>query len=191
MAKKVNKEIKMNQESTIVQDFFKVKQSTNSVIDSELNRIWGYLKLKEEKEKEQKNLDIEIDKIKKDIEVFKIKCKEDIDKSKLELDLSDIFSKIQDNLFSSELFIENIALETAKRLSSNNSIKVTIGDKILREVRFEFGYATKGSIVFFKKAFSNVYWYLPNEISLATNTGFVSLKDSFWMVVGENSEDSI
>ena len=179
-----------------VEELFKVQRSTNAVIDGELNRIWGYLKVNSEKEKRITELCNTLDSIIKDTEKFKEEIRsdakknlEEAKKSSADIDIKSIIDRVSKELFSSKEFMEMFTAEVLKEIRKTNKISLLYEGRNIHSARFEFGFAKKGAVVFFNKAFTNILWHLPAEITMVTNTGFVALKDSFWIVVGEDAEE--
>lgn len=168
---------------------FKVKNSTNSVIDSELNRIWDYLRNKAEKDVERENLF-------KEITLFLEKnnfegSNEEIVEKQITVNTENIQTKTSEIMFDPKVLDKYILDNIAKQFknSENNpnaTISLIINNETFTDVRLEFGYAKKGNIVFFKKAFSEILWHIPNEAVMLTNTGFVVLDDAYWLVIGKN-----
>lgn len=180
---------------------FGIKNPINSVIDGELNRIWGYIQKKDEELKQMKELCSKMEHISKDIEDYKsknssevkesgdnIEAEENQKTSSEDKELKIILDEVNEDLFKSELFMQKLAEEVNRQIRANHSFRVVNDGNELVNARFEFGYAKKGNIIFFKKAFKNVLWHLPDDMALVTNTGFVAVKDSFWLVIGEDSE---
>jgi len=178
-----------NSDEVKIDDLFKVQHSTNAIIDGELNRIWGYLKLKQENENKIKELYDTLDRINEDIQKYKENANKEEVKESDNVDIKSIIEKVSSELFNSSIFMEKLSEEIVKELKKKNNIDILFNGNDIKSARFEFGFAKKGKVVFFNKAFQNVLWHLPNEMSLVTNTGFVSLKDSFWIVVGEDSDN--
>lgn len=180
-----------------VEEFFKVNHPINPVIDKELNRVWGYVKLKDDREKK---LEDKISELSDQVKAFKEKyASEDENREKKSetkaeqkaeaKDLKVIVEQFSKDVFSSDVFMTRLAAEINHQIRINSKFKIVTSGNELKAARFEFGYAKKGNIVFFEKAFQNVLWHLPEQIALVTNTGFVALKDSFWLVIGEDSEE--
>lgn len=178
-----------------------IKNHINSVVDGELNRIWGYISRKDKELKQMKELCSKMERISEDIEEYKAKntseVKESEDNNESEenqetlsedKELKIILDEVNDGLFKSELFMKKLAEEVNRQIRANHGFKIVNEGNELVSARFEFGYAKKGNIIFFKKAFKNVLWHLPDDMALVTNTGFVAVKDSFWLVIGEDSE---
>lgn len=184
-----DKEIKLD-------TLFKVQNSTNVTIDNELNRIWGYLKINHDREKKIEALCKTLDSINEDFNKFKKEIKEETKKNAEEakkgaedIDVSSIIKKVSKELFSSKDFMNLFTEEIMRELRKMNKISLLYNGDDIKSARFEFGFAKKGKVVFFNKAFKNVFWHLPSEITMVTNTGFVALKDSFWIVIGEDTEN--
>lgn len=180
---------------------FGIKNPINSVVDGELNRIWGYISKKDKELKQMKELCSKMERISEDIEEYKAKNTSEVKESEDNIEseknqetssedkeLKIILEEVNDGLFKSELFMKKLAEEVNRQIRANRDFKIVNEGNALVSARFEFGYAKKGNIIFFKKAFKNVLWHLPDDMALVTNTGFVAVKDSFWLVIGEDSE---
>lgn len=182
-------------------DQFKVQKSINSQIDAELNRIWQYLKenVQEKKEKEESNTgDIgisilnsmkdEINQLREDIIRSESNMLSIVNSGKNILpDLEQIKKDLELNFTA---LLDNRLLDILKKtdISIPKEIIFSCLSGDIKNPRIELGYAEKGNIVFYKKAFSDVIWHLPDEAALVSNTGFVALKNGYWIVIGEDSE---
>lgn len=166
---------------------FAIRQSFNTVIDSELNRIWGYLKLKDERDRKASEFLTKIDSIIKDIEELKKISKSLVAEQKgtsLDSKVQAIVNKMNSDLFSEATFRELLADEIKREIKRIPEIKVLFEGESLSKARFELGYAEKDSVVYFGRAFSKIVWSQPSKLALLTNTGFIAQEDAFYMIVG-------
>lgn len=177
-------------ETKKIEEFFGVKNSSNSIIDSELNRIWGYLKLQniEINNNVDNKITENLNSIKNEFNDFKNSYETNLTELKSSIpNISSLINIIKNDIFKSEEFMVYLFKIIEENLKIPTKIKITLEGKTVDKVRMEFGYAKTGAVVFYKKAFEKILWSIPNDITLVTNTGFVALKDTFWLIIGEDN----